>query len=385
MMRKLLFLLICTLTFCNSALAQDPIIKGDSLLLVEKQLKKLHKNVNFTVAPGPVYGFTNKVGFAVFPMVVYNLDKKDKLSPPSSTALMVYFDFYGSWQVAAKQSFYWNNNKWRAFIGAGIGRMQLKFFGVGKDQEIISNDPSNYTWVKAEGGSFSLSTFRKIFASLYGGLEYTFESSVMSADDENGVEALKLSGITSGEKIEESILVPCFVWDSRNNIFWTLKGYYAGLNLQFSNKLFFSSKDYSVISGWVNGYHRLVSNSDKLSLAWHTYLQFGWGELPYYRYSVYGRGDNVTGYTRGKYVNRSEITLQAELRYDVWKFLGAGGYLGTGKIFPDLSVFGPSAWLHYGGMRLYVNILPSRNIRIRFDLAFARQDFGFYVGVGQGF
>jgi hypothetical protein len=34
---------------------------------------------------------------------------------------------------------------------------------------------------------------------------------------------------------------------------------------------------------------------------------------------------------------------------------------------------------------MYVNIIPSRNIRVRLDLAIARKDVGFYVGIGQGF
>jgi outer membrane protein assembly factor BamA len=186
-------------------------------------------------------------------------------------------------------------------------------------------------------------------------------------------------------KLNQTIFIPTFIWDIRNNIFWSTKGYYASLNFQLSNRAIFSSQDYTVFSGWVNGYHSLMKNSDKLTLAWHVYMQAGWGAFPYRVYANYGRGDRVTGYTGGKYVNYSEATVQTELRYDLWNFIALGGYAGTGKIFTSYSVFGQSAWLHFGGVRVYLNIIPSRNIRVRLDAAISRKDYGFYVGIGQGF
>jgi hypothetical protein len=351
---------------------------------VENTLKKVNRNINFTVIPGPVDGPSQKLGLAVFPMLVYNLDKADKLSPPSSTALLAYFDFYGSWMVAVKQSFYWNQNKWRAFASVGGGEMKLKFFGIGRDTAIVSNSSSNYVWTQEKGLNISVSCFRKIYKGLYGGLEYRYNVSNMQGEGDEGDTALEKSGIPVGE-LHESALVPAFVWDNRDNIFWSSKGYYACASIQFANAVFFSAKDYSVVAGWVNGYHSLLKNSNKLILAWHFYAQSGWGQMPYMRYSTYGQGDEVTGYTRGKYVDFSEATIQAELRYELWKFISCGGYAGTGKVFSSFAVMGQSAWLHFAGLRLYLNIIPSRNIRLRLDAAIARQDWGVYIGIGQAF
>ena len=187
------------------------------------------------------------------------------------------------------------------------------------------------------------------------------------------------------EPLTESVMAPIFVWDNRDNIFWSVKGYYAGMNLQFANKLLFNSDDYGIFSGFVNGYHSLPRITNGLTLAWHFFIQKGWGKLPYLRYASYGQGDDVTGYTRGKYVNYAEVTVQTELRYEVWKFISCGGYMGTGKVCSSFEVFGQSAWLHFGGLRAYFNIIPSRNIRLRLDCAIARKDWGFYIGIGQGF
>jgi len=384
-MRKISAIGMIVLLLSVTVRGQIPIISGDSLVLVENSLKKLNKNINFTIVPGPVYGATEKLGFVILPMIVYNLNTDDKLSPPSSTAMMIYFDFHGSWQLAAKQSFYWNQNKWRAFLTAGMGKMSLRFYGIGRDTVVIDNEPSKYFWTKNIEKRMMFSCYRRISSGLYGGLEYNFQSSNIQTSDSADKIALAESGIEVGETIAESILIPTFVWDNRDHIFWSTKGYFANLNFQISDKSIFSSKNYGIITGQVSGYHTLPGYDNRLTLAWYFFFQKGWGELPYQRHATYGKGDHAMGYNRGKYVDTTEFCVQTELRYDLWKFFAVGGYFGTGKTAPAFSDASKSVWLHFGGLRTYLNIIPSRNIRLRLDFAFARKDYAFYVGIRQGF
>lgn len=378
---RLLFILIL---LCQTGVAQHKIISGDSLVLIEKTLQKIDKNINFTIVPGPVYNSSTHLGFAVIPMLVYNLDKKDTLSPPSSTAALFYFDFYGSWMVAAKQNFYWNNNKWRGIITLGYGNLKSKFFGLQPDTVVISNNEENYVWMSDLTLFSTLTCYRKIVGGFYGGLEYSYASITQNGKDSAASEQLRKNGVVIGN-YTQSILSPTFVWDNRDNLFWTTKGFYAGLNIRNSSILFFSASDYLVIESFVNGYHCLLKNSKRLTLAWRFYLQGSWGDVPYNQLANYGNGDDFRGYTGGKYVNRSKVNLQAELRYDIWKFIAVSGFLGTGKAFGNISGFGKSVWLPSGGVSLYLNVIPSRNIRAYISLALARQDYGVYVGLGQSF
>jgi hypothetical protein len=383
-MRPFVICLLALIYFTPAGQSQNRIISNDSIVLVERTLKKINKNVNFTIVPGPTFGATQKLGFAVLPMIVYDLKKADTVTPPSSTAILFYFDFYGSWVTAVKQSLYWNQNKWRAFISAGVGDLQLKYYGIGRDTAIINNDDSNYVWTRQKEFDIVLTCFRKIYKGLYGGLESRYTLFNYQGTDSASTAELQQSRLPIGKQSQFS-LVPTFVWDNRDNIFWSAKGYYANINLQYSNKLFFNSSDYAVVSGFVNGYHSLLKHSKRLTLAWHFFAQSAWGELPYRVYADYCRGDDATGYTGGKYVNFSEATVQTELRYDLWKFIALGGYMGTGKIFPTYSVFGQSAWLNFTGVRLYLNIIPYRNIRLKLEAAKGRKDWGVYIGIGQGF
>jgi len=386
-MRNLFTLLLFSIIGLQAFSQEKPkvkVVQGDTIAIVEHALKKVDKNVNFTVIPGPVYNATQKLGFAVLPMIVYNINKKDSISPPSSTAVLFYFDFYGSWAVAAKQSFYWRKDLWRAFITVGYGDIKSKFYGVGRDKEIINNNDSNYVWAYQKPASFNLTCYHKIISHFYGGLELSYFNNYFDGKDSTAAAEIEQSGVPVGKNIQTRI-IPAFVWDNRNNVFWSTHGYYSKLTFQYSNKFLFSDNDFYVLTAYVSGYYSLLPGSKRLSLAWRMFMQGGWGDVPYDQYANYCRGDDATGYTPGKYVNFSEANTQVEVRYDLWKFIAFSAYVGTGKIFGSIFNFGQSKWLNFAGANMYINLIPYRDIRMRLGIAIGRSDYGLYVGLGQMF
>jgi hypothetical protein len=373
-------LLLISLTLA----AQKPFIGIDSLAFIGTSIKKINRNVNFTVIPGPTANATQKIGFGVLPMIVYNLNKSDSVSPPSSTALLIYFDFYGSWATAAQQNFYWNQNKWRGIILIGYGQMNIKYFGIGNNDRIVGNEDSNWVWGNENSLIFSLTCYRKIFSHLYGGLEYNYTNVFIDGRDSAASEVMRKSGVIMGTTIESKI-TPTFVWDSRDNIYWSLKGFYAGISCQLASGIFAGTNDFYIMEGFLNGYHRLSRCNDRLSLAWRIFMQGESGNVPYDQLSNYCHADRVMGYTTGKYVNYGELNLQAELRYDIWKLIAAGGFISAGKVFGALNNFGQTVWLPSAGVNCYINLIPYRKMRMRLSAAIGLKDWGLYVGVGQMF
>jgi len=371
--------------FCSTGYSQLKIISGDSLVLIEQALKKIDHKIDFALIPGPVYNSSTRLGFAVIPMLVYDLDKKkDTISPPSSTAALFYFDFYWSWMFATKQNFYWDHNKWRAIITTGYGDLKSKYFGISTDSAIIDNSSQNYVWMSDLTFFFTATCYRKIVSGFYGGLEYAYANVTQSGKDSAASAKMQKDSVDIGNEIQ-SMVSPTFVWDNRNNLFWTTKGYYAELNFRNSNDIFFSSRDFFIVEAFLNGYHCLSRKNERLTLAWRFYIQGSWGDVPYNHLANYGEGDDFRGYTGGKYVDRSKVNVQAELRYDLWKFIAVSCFLGTGKTFGNINEFGQSVWLPSGGVGLYLNVIPSRNLRAYINFAIAREDYGIYVGLGQSF
>ena len=376
------FLLLCL--SCGQLPAQIRIVSGDSLAFVENTIRKFSKNVNFTIIPGPTANATQKIGFGVLPMIVYDLDKKDTLSPPSSTAVLIYFDFYGSWMTAAQQTFFWNHNKWRAIVLFGYGQLKQKFFGIGRDTSVVTNDDSNYVWAIEKPLMFSATCYRRVVSHFYAGLEYSYTSLYLDGKDSTAKAEMSAEGVELGNIIESKIS-PTFMWDNRDNIYWSTKGFYAGFTIQLSSQLLASTQDFYILSGYVNGYHRLLKDNRRLSLAWRFFFQGSKRDVPYDQLAMYCRGDKVMGYTPGKYVNNAEVNAQVEIRYDLWKFIAGGGFFSMGKVFPNLEIFGQSIWLPSGGVNLYINLIPYRNIRMRLSGALSRKDWGVYIGLGQMF
>lgn len=374
----ILFSWLLAATVC----AQQKIIAGDSIVIVETVLKKMNKNMNFVIVPGPAYNSSTNLGFAILPMFTYNLNKKDSLSPPSSTSALIYFDFYGSWFLAARQNLYFDDNKWRMISSIGYGDLRTKFFGIGRDTAVVKNN--QYVFINQKTFLFMLSGYRKIFSDFYAGLEYSYLNADLEGNDSSAIHEIKKVGLETGHQIE-SQLSPSFVWDSRDNIFWSSRGFFSTLNLHLANHLFFGDHDYFLINAFVNGYHCLIPSTKKLILAWRVYVQGSWGDVPYYQLANFSKGDGYRGYTPGKYVNRSEVNVQVELRYDVWKFISITGFMGTGKIFNNLDSFGQSIWLPSAGVGLYLTLIASRNIRMGLNFAVSRHDYGLYVGLNQAF
>lgn len=381
MIRKFILCLLGCLAVITVS-AQQKIIDGDSIVIVEAVLKKMNKNMNFVIVPGPAYNSSSNLGFAILPMFTYNLNKKDTLSPPSSTSALIYFDLIGSWFLAARQNLYFNENKWRMISSIGYGDLRTKFFGIGRDTAVVKNN--QYVYINQKTFLFMLNGYRRVFSNFYAGLEYSYLNVDLERDDSSSAAEEKKDGLETGHHIE-SQLSPSFIWDSRDDIFWSSKGFFSTINLHLANHLLFGDHDYFLINAFINGYHCLLPSSKKLILAWRIYFQGSWGNVPYYQLADYSKGDGYRGYTPGKYVNRSEVNAQVELRYDVWKFICITGFMGTGKIFKDISSFGQSIWLPSGGVGLYLTLIASRNIRMGMNFAVSRHDYGIYVGLNQAF
>jgi outer membrane protein assembly factor BamA len=206
----------------------------------------------------------------------------------------------------------------------------------------------------------------------------------MDGKDSTAEAEMTKAGVDLGNTIESKIS-PTFMWDNRNNIYWSTKGYYAGLTFQLSSEFLASSNDFYILSGFASGYHRLIPGKDRLTLGWRFFMLGSKGDIPYDQLAMYSRGDKVMGYTPGKYVNNGEVNGQVEVRYDIWKFIAGSGFFSMGKVFPNLKTFGQSVWLPSGGVNLYITLIPYRNIRMRLSGVLANKDWGVYIGVGQMF
>ena len=106
------------------------------------------------------------------------------------------------------------------------------------------------------------------------------------------------------------------------------------------------------------------------------------GNLPFYTLIKLGGDDSLRGFPLGRFVDKSFVVLNNEIRFPLfWRF---GAVIGAdiGQVWPDLSKSGFSDWKHniiIGG-RFYFDTFV-----VRADLGFSDETMGFFLDFGHVF
>jgi hypothetical protein len=107
-----------------------------------------------------------------------------------------------------------------------------------------------------------------------------------------------------------------------------------------------------------------------------------YGNTPWGLMSTLG-GTNMRGYFEGRYRDKSEIDLCVELRQHIWHRNGIAVWGGVASVFSKFSDITLSKILpNYGlGYRWEFK----KNINVRLDLGFGRNQTGFIFSINEAF
>ncbi len=99
-----------------------------------------------------------------------------------------------------------------------------------------------------------------------------------------------------------------------------------------------------------------------------------------YRYTL-GGADQLKGYLDNRFRGKKYYLQQTELRFPIWKLFSGAATLGFGDI-TDTSFTNPK--LSYG-IGLRIGLPPDWVSKVRIDVAWGRDQYGFFVNFGQTF
>jgi hypothetical protein len=114
-------------------------------------------------------------------------------------------------------------------------------------------------------------------------------------------------------------------------------------------------------------------------------LGLGSGEPPFFMLERFGGSSLMRGHFAGRYRDRNVAVVQAEYRVPVWWRFGVVGFGGVGRVDRSLSDFELSG-THFsagGGVRFLLE--RSARINARLDAAWAEDDWGLYLALGEAF
>lgn len=328
------------------------------------------------VLPVVYYTPETRLAFGAGGLMNFRLGKDKKNTRPSSLGLLMVYTMNNQIQLSLRPEIYLPGNSFVLAADVKYDRFPQKFYGIGND--VSASTVESYT---PETFGFKISLKRKVFASLFGGVDYQFESTVIQKVEPGGMLASGTIPGSQGGLI--SGLGLSLNWDDRDNVFFPRRGSHIQLAADFYSSAFGSDYSYSASRLDARTYFPLFETH---VLALQGYVRtIGGGAAPFYELSMLGGPHIMRGTYTGQYRDNAQLTVQAEYRLPVHKRLSAAGFTGVGSVAPTLGDL-----LHTqlkfsvgGGLRFRLDTREGTNVRL--DFAWCGGSTGLYMTIQEAF
>lgn len=278
---------------------------------------------------------------------------------------------------------FYDHNRYYAYGEAGYYRYNYYFYGVGQREVPRELYGVNFPRVR-------LNAFRRVGAGtsagkLYAGLRFQYEDYRVSSVEAGGRLASGTVPGGLGSRLTGGGLG--LFYDSRDNVFFPKKGVVADLSAFVRNRaasagLAGETTYFDRYVADVSGYRALGAHA---VLAANAYGSFIVGTAPFNALSLLGGSRRLRGYYEGRYRDQNAALVQAEVRVDVFKRLGAVVFGGVGALGGEQEVLrlGEPKGAYGAGLRFTANRRDHLNVRL--DYGLGQQSSGFYLTVGEAF
>jgi len=314
----------------------------------------------------PLVSSNPKLGTSLGGMVGYVM-RFDKASEPSLIALQGQGSNTSSATAALGGKLYWNENQERMALGLVGGKVTNDYLDyLGSGQEVRSNEN-----VRA----FFLRYQHEIFPNWFLGAQGVYSNYGVDGADPTSEQILDTVGVVGTVTAGLGLIVS---YDTRDNTTNTTDGMLAQLhNVAYRDGLG-SDANYDVVTADWRWYKRTGENN---VVVLHAKGRLTWDAPSSKESSV-----ELRGYTRGQYLGRNGLTLEAENRYMFKPRWGAKAFAGVACLYGDgESCGGDNVYPMVGGGVFYV-LKPEANMVVSAEIAKGNGDNrGFYLNFGHRF
>ncbi|MGB1004017.1 MAG: BamA/TamA family outer membrane protein [Salibacteraceae bacterium] len=338
---------------------------------------KKEKKVGWAAVPSPSYNQVQGWGITVVGGVFYQLSQKDTISNPSSTFVYGTFAENGTWIGAFLQEGYFAQNKWWYDILAVKGDFRFRYYHTIGSKELQIDYATDITIVK---GNF----LRKINNGFYGGLHYKYSrfNTVFNLGNlPNGIELPQYSTTAQYAGIGFKA-----AFDNRDYTLNPKTGMFADITTTQFRKWLGSDSDFDLIEINFNHYHPI---NKKQVLASRFYGFFGIGDVPFEEQAILGfagpRGNDVRGYSSGRYRGENLIDIQGEWRYNFYKKWGMVAFGSLSLVGNDGDDIKSNGLLPAIGTGLRYMASVDKKVNVGLDVAAGKDDYGVYFIISEAF
>lgn len=250
-----------------------------------------------------------------------------------------------------------------------------KFFGIGRN----TNDSleENYT---SKDLSLLVQRQRVMFDVFMAGIQAQWSYYQISDVKIDG-ELIKKQ-IVGTKPFFTSGLGFLLTWDNRDNFFYPTNGEFYKLTLLVNSKIFGSDLSFSRITVDIRNYYPLFGAH---LLSFQVYGDVTWGDVPFQSLPALGGSDILRGYYKGRYRDKSLVSVQMEYRFPIYKWLKGSMFASTGDVADEIVDFELKEFKYTYGLGLRARLNPA-NVHLRFDVGFSQdRKPAFYFTASEAF
>jgi outer membrane protein assembly factor BamA len=360
----------------------------------KEQKQKKEKRGEIVAAPIPISSPAIGSGLQWAVGYMFPFSKDDKVAPKSVLGVGGLFTNNGSKGLALGGRIYFREDKYRLTIAGGGAKINADIYGIGN----AAGNSDLFLPLTFKASAFIGEPLFRIHESVYVGARFQTRSINLLLNREDSdippsgtlppeLEAIR-NQIADFFKQRTTSLGPRFQWDTRDNTYYPVKGFFldSGIDLFGEN----------IGSRWTYQYTKIVFNKYTTVAKNQVLAIRGMGcaamgdHVPIYDLCLFGTSSDIRGYTAGRYQDRRMFATQAEYRLTLPSkgFMGRFGVVGFGGFGGVARSFGDMAWsdlLPGGGGGLRFRLTKSEKVNFRMDFGFGKNGHTFSMGLGEAF
>jgi outer membrane protein assembly factor BamA len=326
------------------------------------------------IAAIPMINYNRTQGVVVGALVsgFYKLNKKDTISPSSSTGLMGMYTQEKSHLVFGFSRFYFAEDRWRAAVAAGSMDINFQFY---LEDPALSG--GNFYDYSTKMNLVVLQLQRNVYKRIYFGPTASFIKSTTTFDfpGASGEDSVMQSTLNNVGYIISN--------DTRDHVQYPTRGMFLNFKNQFYRSWAGSDYEFERYLITYNQFFKL-DLKEKQILAVRASLNISAGNVPFEGQSVVG-SDDIRGYSQGKYRNDQVYAVQAEYRWTFYKRWGMVAFAGVASAVPKFADIPDNEILPGVGAGLRFRLLPTEKVNIGIDYGIGKDDYSITFRIGESF
>jgi outer membrane protein assembly factor BamA len=298
-------------------------------------------------------------------------------SRPSSLMFAAIYTQNRQFIISLNPEIYLRRESWIFAGKLEVQKFPEYFYGLGNDAPAEGKELYTPNQISLEG-----SVQKKIWAgqNFYAGLVYRFDHYRFQPFVPEG---RLISGMIPGSPGGTISGIGAMArFDSRDNIFFPLKGFYGQFSAIWHGDGLGSDYSYTKIKMDLRAYFPVFRRH---VLAIQNVFALASGDAPFMAYPRLGGENIVRGYNASRYRDKVQVAAQVEYRFPLWRRFGMVAFAGLGQVAGRAGDLKLDRFKAAAGFGIRFRIDRQEGTNIRLDFGFGKKSQGQYLSGGEAF